>query len=97
MEFSQVYSINVCQNFLGWSIASSAWFVAGLMLVSGLFNLAFGKVMRLLACSDVTVLVSSQLIACFSCIFLFNFDLVPRTPGSLAVYSESGEALTDLP
>eukprot|EP00913_Durusdinium_trenchii_P014724 g13813.t1 len=60
---------------MGWSIESSAWFVAILMLISGVFNLSLGKVIQCMAFNDITGLLMGTFVACLSCVFLFNFDL----------------------
>ncbi|CAK8993116.1 unnamed protein product [Durusdinium trenchii] len=71
----EVYTINVARHHMGWSIESSAWFVAILMLISGVFNLSLGKVIQCMAFNDITGLLMGTFVACLSCVFLFNFDL----------------------
>ncbi|CAE7391027.1 unnamed protein product [Symbiodinium pilosum] len=71
----EVYTINVTRQTLGWSTANAAWFVALIMLISGVANLSLGKVVRVMACTDMMGLLLGDIIACFSCLFLFNFDL----------------------
>ncbi|CAE7607791.1 unnamed protein product [Symbiodinium natans] len=74
----EIFTINVARQTLGWSTARAAWFVALIMLISGVTNLSVGKVMNRV-CGDVPGLLIGQLLACFSCVFLFNFDLASPT------------------
>lgn len=71
----EVYAISTTRSTLGWSISGAAWFVALIMLVAGVINLSLGKVIRTMACGDVPGLLAGELLACASCIFLFNFDV----------------------
>jgi hypothetical protein len=71
----EVYTVNVGQNYWGWSMAASAWLLAGLMLCTGLINLAMGRLTQRLARSDRTALLGTSLLGCVSCTLLFNFDL----------------------
>jgi hypothetical protein len=71
----EVYTQNVAQHYWGWNTAASSWFLAGLMLCSGLINLAMGRLTQRLSQSDRTALVGTSLLGCVSCTLLFNFNL----------------------
>ncbi|CAE7399843.1 unnamed protein product [Symbiodinium natans] len=71
----EVYTINVAREGMGWSIASAAWYVALIMLVSGVVNLSLGKIIHCMSCSDVVGLLAGEALACVGCLFLFNFDV----------------------
>jgi len=74
----EVYSINVCTQFMAWSIAESAWYVAMLMLISGVSNICLGKLLKWLGpsyMSDVQGLIVADALACVACSFLVNFQL----------------------
>lgn len=73
----EVYAVNVGQHYWGWSIVKSAMFLAGLMLCSGLSNLAMGRLTQRFIRSDRAGLLGSSLCGCASCALLFNFDLHP--------------------
>ncbi|CAJ1345022.1 unnamed protein product [Effrenium voratum] len=71
----EVYAVSVLQQVLGWNISASALFVAGLMLICGVFNLSLGRLLRLVPCSDSKGLVVGDALACLACVMLFNFDV----------------------
>jgi len=71
----EVYAVNVGQQCWGLSIAVSALFLAGLMLCSGLCNLAMGRLTNRFMRSDRAGLLGASLVGAVSCSLLFNFDL----------------------
>eukprot|EP00931_Biecheleriopsis_adriatica_P025118 TRINITY_DN15516_c0_g2_i1.p1 TRINITY_DN15516_c0_g2~~TRINITY_DN15516_c0_g2_i1.p1 ORF type:complete len:365 (+),score=65.19 TRINITY_DN15516_c0_g2_i1:532-1626(+) len=71
----EVYAVNVGQQCWGLSIAVSALFLAGLMLCSGLCNLAMGRLTHRFMRSDRAGLLGASLVGAVSCSLLFNFDL----------------------
>ncbi|CAJ1345021.1 unnamed protein product [Effrenium voratum] len=71
----EVYAVNTLQQVLGWSISSSALFVAVIMLLCGLFNASLGRLLRLVPCSDSKGLVAGDASACLACVLLFHFDV----------------------
>jgi hypothetical protein len=71
----EVYTVNVAQHYWGWNMAARSWLLAGLMLCSGLINLAMGRLTQRLSRSDRTALLGTSLLGCVSCTLLFNFNL----------------------
>jgi hypothetical protein len=71
----EVYAVNVGQHYWGWTLATSAMFLSGLMLCSGLINLFMGRFTQHMMRSDRTALLVASVLACVSCVLLFNFNL----------------------
>ncbi|CAJ1446622.1 unnamed protein product [Effrenium voratum] len=71
----EVYAITVLQQSLGWSISTSALFVAGLQLTCGVCNLVLGRMLHLVPWSDSKCLVVADILACFAGVLLLHFDV----------------------
>jgi len=71
----EVYIVNLGQQHWGWSIARSAWLLAGLMFCSGMVNMGMGVLTRRFIKSDRAGLLGGSLFGCVACAFLFDFGI----------------------
>mmetsp|Transcript_136396 Transcript_136396/g.436486 ORF Transcript_136396/g.436486 Transcript_136396/m.436486 type:complete len:476 (-) Transcript_136396:499-1926(-) len=72
---AEVYVVNVGQHYWGWSVFTSALFLAALMLCASISNLVVGRLTRRFMKSDRTGLLIGSILGCAACAPLFHFDL----------------------
>jgi len=82
----EVYTVNLGQEHWGWSIAKTAWLLAGLMLCSGVANMSMGPLARRFISSDRMGVLGCTLFGCFACTFLLDLGL-PSFPVQVGVLS----------
>mmetsp|Transcript_174312 Transcript_174312/g.553375 ORF Transcript_174312/g.553375 Transcript_174312/m.553375 type:complete len:474 (-) Transcript_174312:428-1849(-) len=72
---AEVYVVKVGQRYWGWSIVTSALFLAALMLCASISSAVMGSLTTRFMKSDRTGLLVGSLLGCAACAPLFHFDL----------------------
>mmetsp|Transcript_47082 Transcript_47082/g.121087 ORF Transcript_47082/g.121087 Transcript_47082/m.121087 type:complete len:474 (-) Transcript_47082:279-1700(-) len=72
---AEVYVVKIGQRYWGWSIVTSALFLAALMLCASISSAVVGSLTTRFMTSDRTGLLVGSLLGCAACAPLFHFDL----------------------